>query len=38
MKKTRQDKDVTDHTSVVYAENKTKLSLSIRLGAIYYEY
>ena len=33
--KTRQDNDVTNCTSVVYVENKTKLSLLIRLDAVY---
>ena len=35
--KTRQNKDVIDHTSTVYVENETELSWSIRPGAIYYE-
>lgn len=34
---TKQDNDLTDHTSTVYTANETKLSWSIRLGAIYNE-
>ena len=37
MTKTREDNDVTDRTSVVYAKNDIELWWSIRLGAIYDE-
>ena len=33
--KARQNSDVVNHTSVIYAENKTELSWSIGLGTIY---
>ena len=33
--KIRQNSDVVNHTSAIYAENKTELSWSIRLGTIY---
>ena len=33
--KTKQDKDMTDRTSVVYIENETELSWYITLGAVY---
>lgn len=35
--KTKQDNDVTDHTSAVYAENKFELSLPIKSGAVCHE-
>ena len=35
--KTRQDNDMTNHTGVVYVENKTKLSCSIEPSAVYDE-
>ena len=34
MMKTKWDSDVTDHTSVVYVKNVTKLSRSIGLGVV----
>ena len=37
MTKTRLDNDVTDHTSEVYAKNKTKLSWPIRPSIVYDE-
>ena len=37
MTKIRQDNDVTDCTSVVYAKNETRLSKPIELGAFFDE-
>ena len=37
MMKTRQDNDMTKHTSAVYAENVTELLCPIKLSAVYDE-
>ena len=37
MMKTRQDNDITDRTSVVYAKIITKLSWLIKQDVVYYE-
>ena len=37
MMKTRQNNGVVNHTSAIYAKNKTEFSSSIGLGTIYLE-
>ena len=37
MMKTKQDKDVIDHTSTVYVEIKTKLSWPMGQDVVYHE-
>ena len=34
MRKTRQDNDMTDNINVVYTESETKLTWSIKSGAV----